>query len=40
MSKFKLNEMFNFGFNYTYTQTYDGAEQDNPNTSMVELTNG
>ena len=35
MSKFKLNEMFNFGFNYTYTQTYDGAEQDNPNTSMV-----
>ena len=35
MSKFKLNEMFNFGFNYTYTQTYDGAEHDNPNTSMV-----
>jgi len=35
MSKFKLNEMFNFGFNYTYTQTYDGAEQDNPNTSMI-----
>ena len=35
MSKFKLNEMFNFDFNYTYTQTYDGAEQDNPNTSMI-----
>ena len=35
MSKFKLNEMLNFGFNYTYTQTYDGAEQDNPNTSMI-----
>jgi vitamin B12 transporter len=34
MSKFKLNEMFNFGLNYTYTQTYDGAEQDNPNTGM------
>jgi vitamin B12 transporter len=31
MSKFTLNEMFNFGLNYTYTQTYDGAEQDNPN---------
>jgi vitamin B12 transporter len=32
MSNFKLNEMLNFGLNYTYTQTYDGAEQDNPNT--------
>ena len=31
MSKFTLSEMFNFGLNYTYTQTYDGAEQDNPN---------
>ncbi|MDB9746736.1 TonB-dependent receptor [Candidatus Pelagibacter sp.] len=30
MSKFKLNEMLNFGFNYTYTQTYDGAEYDDP----------
>tara|TARA_B100001057_G_scaffold175337_1_gene176012 strand:+ start:60333 stop:62330 length:1998 start_codon:yes stop_codon:yes gene_type:complete len=30
MSNFKLNEFFNFGFNYTYTQTYDGAEYDNP----------
>jgi len=30
MSKYKLNEMLNFGFNYTYTQTYDGAEYDNP----------
>ena len=29
-SKYKLNKMFNFGFNYTYTQTYDGAEYDNP----------
>ncbi len=35
MSNFKLNEMLNFGLNYTYTQTYDGAEQDNPNTSMI-----
>ena len=35
MSSFKLNEMFNFGLNYTYTKTYDGAEQDNPNTSMI-----
>ena len=32
-SKFKLNEMLNFGFNYTYTQTYDGAEYDNPDNS-------
>ena len=32
-SKFKLNEMLNFGFNYTYTQTYDGAEYDNPGNS-------
>ena len=35
MSSFKLNEMFNFGLNYTYSKTYDGAEQDNPNTSMI-----
>ena len=34
MSRFKLNDMFNFGLNYTYTQTYDGAEQDNPKTGM------
>ncbi len=34
MSNFKLNEMLNFGLNYTYTQTYDGAEQDNPNKSV------
>ncbi len=33
MTKFKLNEMLNFGFNYTYTQTYDGAEYDNPDNS-------
>jgi len=30
MSKYKLNDMLNFVFNYTYTQTYDGAEYDNP----------
>ena len=30
ISKIKYNEMLNFGFNYTYTQTYDGAEYDNP----------
>ena len=29
-SNYKFNEMVNFGFNYTYTQTYDGAEHDNP----------
>ncbi len=35
LSNFKLNEILNFGLNYTYTQTYDGAEHDNPNTSMI-----
>ena len=30
MSKFKLNSIFSFGLNYTYTQTYDGAEHDDP----------
>ena len=29
-SNYKFNEMVNFAFNYTYTQTYDGAEHDNP----------
>ena len=29
-SKFKLNDNLNFGLNYTYTSTYDGAEQDDP----------
>ena len=33
MSNFKLNKFLNFDFNYTYTSTYDGAEQDNPNKS-------
>ena len=40
MSKFKLNEMFNFDLNYTYTSTYDGAEQDNPILVMIRLSNG
>ncbi len=31
MSRFKLNEMFNFALNYTYTSTYDGADEDDPN---------
>jgi len=30
-SKWKKSETLNFGLNYTYTSTYDGAEQDNPN---------
>ncbi len=30
MSKLKLNEILDFSLNYTYTQTYDGAEYDNP----------
>ena len=35
ISNYKLNDLLNFGLNYTYTQTYDGAEQDNPNNSYV-----
>jgi len=31
MSKWKTTDMLNFGLNYTYTSTYDGAEQDDPN---------
>ena len=31
LSKWKTNDALNFDFNYTYTSTYDGAEQDNPN---------
>ena len=30
ISKWKANDLLNFGFNYTYTSTYDGAEQDKP----------
>ena len=33
LSKFKFNDILSFDFNYTYTQTYDGAEYDNPNNS-------
>ncbi len=35
MSNYKLNEILNFSLNYTYTQTYDGAEFDNPNNSNI-----
>ena len=31
LSKWKTNDALNFDFNYTYTSTYDGAEQDDPN---------
>ena len=31
VSKWKTNDLLNFGLNYTYTSTYDGAEQDDPN---------
>ena len=34
-SSYIFNEILNFGLNYTYTQTYDGAEQDNPNNSNI-----
>ena len=30
-SKWKANHLLNFGLNYTYTSTYDGAEADDPN---------
>ena len=30
ISKWKKSETLNFGMNYTYTSTYDGAEQDDP----------
>ena len=35
ISNYKINDLLNFSLNYTYTQTYDGAEQDNPNNSNV-----
>ena len=31
VSKWKKNDLLNFALNYTYTSTYDGAEQDDPN---------
>ena len=44
ISKWITNENLNFGLNYTYTSTYDGAEHDNPdllssytNTQMVRV---
>ena len=30
ISKWKKSEALNFGLNYTFTSTYDGAEQDDP----------
>jgi vitamin B12 transporter len=35
MANYKLNDTLNFGFNFTHTNSYDGAEQDNPNTSQI-----
>jgi len=31
VSQWKVNDLVNFGLNYTYTSTYDGAEADDPN---------
>ncbi|MBD1143953.1 TonB-dependent receptor [Pelagibacterales bacterium SAG-MED33] len=31
ISKWVVNDFLNLGLNYTYTSTYDGAEQDDPN---------
>ncbi len=33
LSKLVINKNLNFDLNYTYTSTYDGAEQDDPNKS-------
>ena len=33
ISKLKANDLLNFNLNYTYTSTYDGAEQDDPDKS-------
>tara|TARA_Y100000590_G_scaffold466262_1_gene641026 strand:+ start:115 stop:2028 length:1914 start_codon:yes stop_codon:yes gene_type:complete len=30
ISRWKKSDLLNFGLNYTYTSTYDGAEQDDP----------
>ena len=30
VSKWKKSDKLNFDLNYTYTSTYDGAEQDDP----------
>ena len=32
-SKWLINDFLNLGLNYTYTSTYDGAEQDDPDVS-------
>ena len=37
MSNFKLNKFLDFNLNYTYTSTYDGAEQDNQTRAQVKL---
>ena len=33
ISYWKFNDLLNFDLNYTYTSSYDGAEQDDPNKS-------
>ncbi len=37
ISNLKYSSNLNFGLNYTYTNTYDGAEQDDPNKSSSVL---
>jgi outer membrane receptor protein involved in Fe transport len=34
VSQWKKSDLLNFDFNYTYTSTYDGAEQDDPNRNL------
>ncbi len=36
ISKWYFNNLLNFDFNYTYTSSYDGAEQDNPDNSSSQ----
>ena len=42
ISKWKKSDTLNFGLNYTYTSTYDGAEQDDPdkNENYTDAQNG
>ena len=35
ISNWKKSDTLNFGLNYTYTSTYDGAEQDDPDKNEI-----
>tara|TARA_Y100001936_G_C16085801_1_gene681632 strand:+ start:1 stop:468 length:468 start_codon:yes stop_codon:yes gene_type:complete len=38
-SNWKANDFLNFGLNYTFTSTYDGAEADDPNRNQSYTNN-